>query len=71
VSLAARVCGRALIVERCVGEECWRWAVLSELGHEVECGTAPDANTAERLAEEAALYIHPQSSGDNLAGRFV
>ena len=59
--------GHELVVERCGGEPCWHWAVLSCLGHEIESGTAPDAHTAERLAEEAAFHIHPPSVGDWVA----
>jgi hypothetical protein len=70
VSLGARVGGHELVVERCGGEPCWHWAVLSPLGHEIESGTAPDAHTAERLAEEAAFHIHPPSVGDWVARLF-
>jgi hypothetical protein len=70
VSLAARVGGHELVVERCVGQSCWRWSVLSQLGHEIECGTAPDAHAAEQLAEEAALHLHPPSPWDP-TGHFV
>jgi hypothetical protein len=44
--------------------------VLSGLGHEIESGTAPDAHTAERMAEEAAFHIHPPSTGDWVARLF-
>ena len=64
VKLGARLGGHELVVERCGGEPCWRWAVMSCLGHEIESGTAPDAHTAEKMAEEAAFHIHPPSLGD-------
>ena len=64
VKLGARLGGHELVVERCVGEPCWRWAVMSYLGHEIESGIAPDAHAAEQMAEEAAFHIHPPSVGD-------
>jgi hypothetical protein len=64
VSLAARLGGYELVVERCGGETCWHWAVMSHLGHEIEGGTAPDAHSAEEMAEKAAFHIHPASAGD-------
>jgi hypothetical protein len=67
ISLGTRVGGYELVVERCEGESCWHWAVLSHLGHEMEGGTAPDAHSAERLAEEAAFHIHPPTLGDWVA----
>jgi hypothetical protein len=70
VSLGARVGGHELVVERCTGESCWHWAVMSNLGHEIERGTAPDAHAAEVMAEEAALHIHPPSPWDRV-GRFL
>jgi len=70
VSLGARVGGHQLVVRRCGGEDCWHWAVLSNLGHEIEGGTAPDAHAAERMAEEAAFHIHPPSVGD-WVGRLI
>jgi hypothetical protein len=41
--------------------------VLSLHGHEIETGMAPDAHTAERMAEEAAFHIHPPCVGDWIA----
>ena len=64
VSLGARLGGHELVVERCSGEPCWRWAVTNYVGHEIESGIAPDAHTAERMAEEAAFHLHPPSVGD-------
>lgn len=64
VSLGAHVGGYELVVERCGGEPCWHWMVLNRRGHEIESGTAPDAGTAESMAEEAAFHIHPPSVGD-------
>jgi hypothetical protein len=43
---------------------------MSRLGHEIEGGTAPDAHSAERMAEEAAFHIHPPSVGDWVARLF-
>jgi hypothetical protein len=70
VKLGAHVGGHELVVEQCSAEPCWHWAVLSSLGHEIESGTAPDAHTAERMAEEAAFHIHPPSTGDWVARLF-
>lgn len=70
VSLGAHVGGHELIVEQCGDEPCWRWAVMSLGGHEIESGTAPDAHTAEGMAEEAAFHIHPPSLGDWVARLF-
>jgi hypothetical protein len=70
VSLGARLGGHELVVERCSDEPCWRWAVLSCFGHEIESGFAPDARTAELMAEEAAFHIHPPSVGD-WVGRLI
>jgi hypothetical protein len=67
ISLGAHVGGHELVVEHCHGEHCWHWAVLSLLGHEIEAGTAPDAHSAERLAEEAAFHLHPPMLGDWVA----
>ncbi len=67
ISLGTRVGGYELVVEHCDGEPCWHWVVLSHLGHEIEGGTAPDAHSAERLAEEAAFHIHPPTLGDWVA----
>ena len=64
VALAAHVGGHELMVERFDGEHCWRWIVLSGRGHEIEGGVAPDAHTAELLAEDAAFHIHPPTIGD-------
>jgi hypothetical protein len=64
VLLGAHVGGHELVVEKCNGEPCWHWAVRTLQGHEIESGVAPDAHTAERLAEEAAFHIHPPSVGD-------
>ncbi len=64
ILLGAHVGGHELVVERCADEPCWHWAVLTLQGHEIESGTAPDAHTAERMAEEAAFHIHPPSVGD-------
>ena len=64
VALGAHVGGHELIVERFDGERNWRWIVLSGRGHEIECGVAPDAHTAELLAEDAAFHIHPPTIGD-------
>ena len=64
VKLGARLCGHELVVERCVGALCWHWVVMNTLGHEIESGVAPDAHTAEKMAEEAAFHIHPPSVGD-------
>jgi len=64
VSLGAHVGGHELVVELRNGERVWRWSVITAHGHEVESGTAPDAGTAERLAEEAAFHIHPPNVGD-------
>jgi hypothetical protein len=64
VLLGARVGGHELVVEKCSGELCWHWAVRTLQGHVIESGLAPDAHTAERLAEEAAFHIHPPSVGD-------
>lgn len=69
VSLEARVAGHQLIVELCRGDARWHWAVLSGMGNEIEGGTAPDANAAEQLAEEAVLHVHPPSVGDWVGGR--
>jgi hypothetical protein len=66
VSLGAHVGGHELVVEHHGGEP-WHWAVLSLHGHEIETGMAPDAHTAERMAEEAAFHIHPPSVGDWVA----
>ena len=63
-SLEAHVGGCDLVVERRNGERAWRWRVITQHGHELECGTAPDATCAERLAEEAVFHIHPPSVGD-------
>lgn len=70
VSLRAQLVGHDLIVERCGGEPCWHWAVLSHMGHEIEGGIAQDAHAAERMAEEAAFHIHPPSIGD-WVGRLI
>ena len=70
VSLAAHVGGHELVVERCGAEPWWHWAVMIRLGHEIEGGTAPDAHSAERMAEEAAFHIHPPSVGDWVARPF-
>ena len=70
VALGARLAGHQLVVERCSGEPCWRWAVISYLGHEIEGGLAPDARSAEKMAEEAAFHIHPPSVGD-WVGRLI
>jgi hypothetical protein len=67
IALGARVGGHRLVVEHYSAEQCWRWAVLSYLGHEIEGGVAPDAHSAERMAEEAAFHIHPPSVGDWVA----
>ena len=67
VALGAHVGGHTLLVERCRGEFCWHWMVLSALGHEIEGGLAPDAHKAEQLAEEAAFHIHPPTEGDWIA----
>jgi hypothetical protein len=67
ISLGSHVGGYELVVERCDGEPCWHWAVLSHLGHEMEGGTAPDAHSAELQAEEAAFHIHPPMLGDWVA----
>ena len=64
VSLGAHVGGCNLVIERRNGERGWRWRVLSPHGHLLEAGTAPDAPSAERLAEEAAFHIHPPTVGD-------
>ncbi|MGZ6266116.1 MAG: hypothetical protein ACXWN4_04335 [Candidatus Limnocylindrales bacterium] len=64
VCLGSHVGGYELVVERCTDEPWWRWMVSNRRGHEIESGTAPDASTAERLAEEAAFHIHPPSLGD-------
>jgi hypothetical protein len=37
---------------------------MNTLGHEIESGVAPDAHSAEKMAEEAAFHIHPPSVGD-------
>jgi len=63
VSLCAHVGGYELMVE-CSGEHCWHWVVMNHRGHEIEEGTAPDAHTAEEMAEAAAFHIHPPSVGD-------
>jgi hypothetical protein len=70
VCLEARLCGHELVVEQCAGQPCWHWAVMSHLGHEIESGQAPDARTAEQLAEEAAFHIHPPRPGD-WVGRLI
>jgi hypothetical protein len=70
VSLGAHLGGYELIVERCSGESCWHWMVRTQNGHEIESGTAPYANAAERLAEEAAFHVHPPSVGDWI-GRLI
>jgi hypothetical protein len=70
VSLGAHVGGYELVAECCGGDPCWHWMVLNRRGHEIESGTAPDADTAERLAEEAAFHIHPPSVGD-WVGRLI
>jgi hypothetical protein len=70
VSLGTRLAGHELIVERCGDEPCWRWAVVNHLGHEMESGIAPDAHTAELMAEEAAFHLHPPSVGD-WVGRLI
>ena len=67
VTLGARVGGHQLLVQHCDSEDCWHWVVQSNLGHEIEGGTAPDAHSAERMAEEAAFHIHPPSVGDWVA----
>jgi len=67
VALAASVGGHELVVERRGVEQCWHWMVLSRLGHEIEGGVAPDAHTAESMAEDAAFHIHPPSVGDWVA----
>ena len=64
VALGAHVGGHELIVERFAGEHDWRWIVLSRGGNEIEGGVAPDAHTAELLAEDAAFHIHPPTIGD-------
>ena len=64
VKLGARLCGHELVVERCGGESCWHWTVLSHLGHEIEAGIATDAHAAEQMAEEVAFHIHPPFVGD-------
>jgi hypothetical protein len=64
IALGARVGGHELVVERLGEERCWRWAVMSPLGNEIEGGVAPDAHSAETMAEEAAFHIHPPSVGD-------
>jgi hypothetical protein len=64
VALGAHVGGHELIVERLAGERIWRWIVLSPRGNEIEGGVAPDAHSAERLAEDAAFHIHPPTVGD-------
>lgn len=56
--------GQRLLVEHCDGEPCWHWMVLSQHGHEIECGSANDAASAELEAEEAAFHIHPPTLGD-------
>jgi hypothetical protein len=63
ISLGARVGGHQLLVQRCGGEDCWHWVVQGSLGREIEGGTAPDARSAELMAEEAAFHIHPPSVG--------
>ncbi len=70
VSLGTRLGGHELVVERCNGEPCWHWAVRSYLGHDIESGLAPDARTAELMAEEAAFHIHPPCVGD-WVGRLI
>ena len=67
IALGTHLGGHDLIVERCRGEYCWHWMVLSTLGREIEGGVAPDAHQAEQLAEEAAFHIHPPSIGDWVA----
>jgi hypothetical protein len=64
IKLGTHLGGYDLVVERCLDEPCWRWMILSKLGHEIEGGTAPDAHTAESLAEDAAFHLHPPSTGD-------
>lgn len=64
VSLGAHVGGHDLVVESRNGERTWRWRVVTGRGHEVESGTAPDAATAELLAEDAAFHVHPPTVGD-------
>lgn len=64
VCLGARLGGYGLVVERVNGEPSWHWRVVNQRGREIESGTAPDASTAEGLAEEAAFHIHPPSVGD-------
>jgi hypothetical protein len=63
-SLGAHVGGCDLVVERRNGERAWHWRVITPHGHELECGIAPDATGAERLAEEAVFRVHPPSVGD-------
>ena len=70
VVLGTSLGGHELVVERCCDTPDWHWMVLSKLGHELEGGTAPDAHTAEALAEEAAFHIHPPSVGD-WVGRLI
>jgi hypothetical protein len=67
VSLGAHVGGWELVVERCDGEPCWHWKVTNHRGRVIEEGVAPDPETAERLAEDAAFHIHPPSIGDWVA----
>lgn len=67
VALGAHVGGYDLVVEHCDEEPCWHWLVSNRRGREIESGVAPNAATAELLAEEAAFHIHPPSIGDWVA----
>ena len=64
VCMGAHLGGCELIVERRNGVGLWRWSVVNQHGHELESGFAPDAGSAERLAESAAFHIHPPCVGD-------
>lgn len=51
--------GRLLRVERRARETAWRWSVRCRCGRELEAGSAPDAHSAERAAEDEVYKIHP------------
>ncbi len=67
VALGAHLAGYELVIERCENEPCWHWRVMNQRGREIESGVAPNVETAERMAEEAAFHIHPPTVGDWVA----
>ncbi|HWP62167.1 MAG TPA: hypothetical protein VNO86_01705 [Candidatus Binatia bacterium] len=58
-ALEATLHGRLLRVERRAGEAVWRWSVRCRCGREIGGGTAADAHSAERAAEDEVYKIHP------------